>query len=115
MLLELNPRESVKRENIRTQLNRLNALTDYDADGEFKLYFERVHPDFYRNLTALDTELTGRDMRLCALLYLGLNTKEIATLTYREIRSVESARNRLRKKLGLKLTDDLTAYLHSLG
>ncbi len=115
VLLELNPRESVKRENIRTQLNRLNALTDYDADGEFKLYFERVHPDFYRNLTALDTELTGRDMRLCALLYLGLNTKEIATLTYREIRSVESARNRLRKKLGLKLTDDLTAYLHSLG
>ena len=44
-----------------------------------------------------------------------MTTKEIAVLTYREVRSVDSARNRLRKKLGLELTDDLTAYLHSLG
>lgn len=115
VLLELNPRETTKRENIRTQLNRLNSLADYDADEEFKLYFERVHPDFYQKLAALNADLTNRDMRLCALLYLGLNTKEIATITYREIRSVESARNRVRKKLGLDVNDDLTAYLRTVA
>lgn len=113
VLLELNPRESAKRQNIRTQLNRLDSLSDFNADEEFKLYFERVHPDFYQRLSTLNSDLTNRDMRLCALLYLGLNTKEIASVTYREIRSVESARNRVRKKLGLDVNDDLTAYLRS--
>ena len=90
-------------------------MASFDADEEFKLFFERIHPEFHNTLNARFPDLTPRDIRLCAFLYLGMTTKEIAVLTYREVRSVDSARNRLRKKLGLELTDDLTAYLHSLG
>lgn len=114
VLLELNPRETAKRENIRSLTNRLSQLCTSNADDEFKLFFERVHPDFYKTLAERYPELTARDMRLCAFLHLGLDTKEIASLTYREVRSVESARNRLRKKLGLAVNDDLTAFLRSL-
>lgn len=114
VFLELSPRETAKRENIRALTNRLSQLCTSNADDEFKLFFERVHPDFYKTLAEKYPELTARDMRLCAFLHLGMDTKEIASLTYREVRSVESARNRLRKKLDLAVNDDLTAFLRSL-
>lgn len=115
VLLELNPKETAKRDHIRSLLNRLNALSDFNADDEFKLFFERVHPNFYATLSSLYPDLTSRDLRLCAFLYLGMTTKEIAALTYREFRSVESARNRLRKKLNLGLSEDLTAHLRAIA
>lgn len=114
VLTELSPRESEKRDTLRRMLARVNNMAAFDADEEFKLFFERVHPNFYNTLSERFPELTPRDMRLCAFLYLGMTTKEIAVLTYREIRSVDSARNRLRKKLGLEINDDLTAYMRSI-
>lgn len=51
-------------------------------------------------------------MRLCAFIRLGLSTKSIADITFREVRSVESARNRLRKKFGLQQQDSLVTFLH---
>lgn len=114
VLLSLNPREVSKRDTIRALLSRLSTFNSSDIDNEFKLFFERVHPDFYRKLNEKYPDLTPRDHRLCAFLYLGLSTKEIASLTYREVRSVESARNRLRKKMGVSQTDDLSSHLQNL-
>ncbi|MDE7442293.1 MAG: hypothetical protein K2M69_09030 [Muribaculaceae bacterium] len=111
ILLELNPRETTKKEHIRQLLSKLEALGSEKGDEEFKHFFERVHPDFYKVLSERWPDLTQRDLRLCAFIYLGLNTKEIASLTYREVRSVESARNRLRKKLGIENSDDLHSFL----
>lgn len=114
VLLELNPRETAKRERIRQLLGKLDNLSGDNGDEEFKNFFERVHPDFYKMLSERWPDLTQRDLRLCAFIYLGMNTKEIATLTYREVRSVESARNRLRKKLGIENADDLQSFLQEL-
>lgn len=114
VLLELNPRETAKRDRIRQLLKSLDNLANDNSDLEFKHFFEKVHPDFYRILLERFPDLTQRDLRLCAFIYLGLNTKEIATITYREVRSVESARNRLRKKLGIENSDDLQAFLQEL-
>lgn len=114
VLLELNPRESAKREHIRHLLGRMEQLSSESGDEEFRQYFERVHPDFYKTLSDRYPELTQRDLRLCAFIYLGLNTKEIASMSYREVRSVESARNRLRKKLGLENSDDLQTFFQEL-
>lgn len=114
VLTEMSPRESEKRETLRNVLRRVDNMTAFDADEEFKLFFEGIHPDFYSTLSDRFPELTPRDMRLCAFLLLGMTTKEIAVLTYREIRSVDSARNRLRKKLGIDVNDDLTTYLRSI-
>ena len=78
---------------------------------EFKTYFDSVHPSFFENLAKTNPNLTANELRLCAFLRMGLSTKEIAALTFREIRSVESARNRLRKKLELNLDENLLVYL----
>lgn len=58
-------------------------------------------------------ELTKTELRLCVFLLQGMSTKEIAAATNREIRSVESSRNRLRKKLGLEAGTDIKEYILS--
>ncbi len=82
--------------------------------ADFRTYFEQVHPDFFNRLCVLHPVLTQNDLRLCAFLYLGMSTKEIAAITYKEIRSVETARMRLRKKLGIEAGADIGKYLHSI-
>lgn len=115
VLLELNPKLTAQRTRIRELLGKLTSMSEGYSDEEFKRFFEDVHPDFYKALEERCPDLTMRDLRLCAFLFLGLTTKEIATITYREVRSVESARNRLRKKLGLDLSVDLTAFLRNFS
>lgn len=114
VLTELNPKDTAKRARIRGILLRLETHENQNADEEFRQCFERVHPRFYTVLSEKYPDLTARDQRLCAFLYLGLNTKEIATITSREVRSVESSRNRLRKKLGLDINDNITVFLRNL-
>ena len=94
-----------------TQLthHRERAIAD-----DFRTYFEQVHPDFFNRLYALHPNLTQNDLRLCAFLFLGMSTKEIASVTYKEVRSVETSRLRLRKKLNLEPGSDISKYLHSI-
>ncbi len=111
IIRNINPRDKAMRESLQSLLRDLAALS-YDTDWkEFHYYFEKVHPSFYSALAAEFPSLTQKDQRLCALLWLGMNTKDIAALTFREVRSVESSRNRLRKKLGLEAGDNLTEFL----
>ncbi|MEG1762379.1 MAG: tetratricopeptide repeat protein [Bacteroidales bacterium] len=69
--------------------------------NEFKVYFEQVDGGFFKHLEQSYPNLTPNEQRLCALIRLNLNTKEIASLTNRSFKSVEMAKLRLRKKLAL--------------
>ncbi|MGN0206556.1 MAG: tetratricopeptide repeat protein [Muribaculaceae bacterium] len=97
--------------NLRSELRSHNESATSD---DFKVYFEQVHPTFFNRLDKLHPQLTLIDKRLCAFLYLGLSTKEIAAITCKEIRSVETSRLRLRKKLGLEAGSDISHYLHTI-
>jgi DNA-binding CsgD family transcriptional regulator len=59
-------------------------------------------------------ELTPNDRRICAFLKLDLSTKDIALLTHRSPRSIESARYRLKKKFGLGAEEDILGFLRSI-
>lgn len=79
---------------------------------EFQMSFEKVSSSFFNELTEKHSDLSLREKRLCALLKLNMTTKEIADINGQSIKSVENARTRLRKKLGLTNSDlSLTAYL----
>lgn len=114
LLLEVSPRDKNMQERLRTLLAQITGLKSNSQWEEFKYYFEKVHPSFYSRLDSLHPGLTAKDRRLCALISMGLSTKDIATMTYREVRSVESARNRLRKKMGLEAEENLFDYLSTL-
>jgi len=92
----------------------LRHYNDKPVGEDFRVYFDEVHPDFLNNLSKLYPKLSKTDLRLCAYLLLGMSTKEISALTYREVRSVESSRYRLRKKLGVDADTDLRDFLMKL-
>lgn len=101
LLLEINPKDKAKKEHIQRMLLKLRNQGNEGTYAEFRYYFEQVYQSFYEGLQKSYPELTYRDLRLCSFLRLGLSSKEIAAITFKEVRSVESARNRLRKKMGL--------------
>lgn len=91
-------------------------LSHYDnkaVDNDFRVYFEEVHPGYLKKLSHAFPHLSDTDLRMCAYLYLGMSTKEIAALTFREVRSIESSRNRLRKKLNLPAEANLKEFLNA--
>ena len=110
LLLELNPKDSAKKEHIREMLVKLRDQGNEGTYAEFKYYFEQVHQSFYENLQKAYPSLTYKDIRLCSFLKLGLSSKEIASITFKEVRSVESARNRLRKKMDLDADVNLIEF-----
>jgi tetratricopeptide (TPR) repeat protein len=113
LLLKLNPKDRQNKEYIRQILNKLNQANSMDKWEEFSYYFEKVHPSFYHNLEKYYPALTLKEKRLCAFLRLGLSSKEISSITFKEVRSIESARNRLRKKLEIHSEDNLMDFLHN--
>ncbi|MBO5346086.1 MAG: hypothetical protein J6A44_04165 [Paludibacteraceae bacterium] len=114
VLLEINPRSKEHKERIQNLLNKLLLLENNNNWDEFHFYFEQVHPQFYEKLETQYPTLTSKEKRLCAFIALGLSTKEIADITFREVRSCESSRNRLRKKLGVEPDVDLTNFIRQI-
>ncbi len=76
--------------------NGLHLDTDWE---KFKLHFEQVHPNFFKELLEKYPTLTNNEIRLSAYLHLNLSTKEIAKLLGINPDSVHKAKTRLNKKL----------------
>ena len=92
-------------ESFHSQKNKiLHALKQLNNDGltkDLNLQITKSNQDFFEKLSLNFPNLTQNELRLCALLKMNLNTKEIANLTFKNAQSVKVARSRLRKKLGL--------------
>jgi tetratricopeptide (TPR) repeat protein len=111
LLLELNPRDTEKRDHLKKIMTSFRQFVSGHDWEEFRLYFEEVHQSFYDILSQKYPDLTPNEKKLCAFLRLGLSNKEIASIIFRELRSIESARNRLRKKMNLDTEVNLINHL----
>lgn len=111
VILSISMRDKDNRDKLKSIAFRLSNLDSEVNWDEFQMYFAKVHPDFYHRRDETHSDLTPKERRLCALISLGLSTKEIAALTFREVRSVETSRNRLRKKLEISSDVNLEDYL----
>ena len=109
--LLLGPGKKQELKNINGIISSIKQHISDNSWKEFRTYFDNVYSGFYSNLDAAFPGLSQSEKKLCAMLKLGLNTKEISMLTYREIKSVESARNRLRKKMNLDPKTNLGLFL----
>jgi tetratricopeptide (TPR) repeat protein len=105
--------ENVKKENpgskvtIQSLLSNINQQLNQNAFKDFEKYFIEVHPKFYDTLKLIYPTLTQNELRVCALLRLNLNSKQIADITGKTNRSVENTRTLIRRKMGLTLQDNL--------
>ncbi|MBR1881951.1 MAG: tetratricopeptide repeat protein [Muribaculaceae bacterium] len=96
------------------QLKKITAQVMQADEGDDNDALTVANADFYRRVLARYPMLTQGDLRLCALLRQGLSTKEISAITCKEVRSVETARNRLRKKCGIPAGEDLCRHFLSI-
>ena len=101
-------------QNLKDIIRNIQHLDTDPAWSEFEMRFQKVHARFYDKLTSEFPTLTTNEMRLCALIKLGMNTKEVSTVTFQNIRAIEAARLRLRKKLHLDGNEDLGAFLQKI-
>ena len=82
---------------------------------EMEHRFVAVHPGFYEKLSSDYPNLTLNEKRLCTFLKLNMTTKEIASITGQTPHSINIARTRLRKKLGLTQNEITTdQFLNSI-
>ena len=93
------------------ELNRvINSEKSYD---EFDRMFINVYPNFYNKLNQIN-KLSQTDLRLASYIKMNHNNNEIANISGISLRTVESQRYRLTKKLNLDKNQDLNSFLISL-
>ncbi|MOA30278.1 hypothetical protein D3C78_1513540 [compost metagenome] len=100
---------------VQKVINDLQSNIQPDLLQEFEYRFQQVHEEFYTILNERFPNLSPSERRLCAFLKLNMTTKEISSITHQNIKSIEIARTRLRKKLNLTGTDqNLVTFLAQL-
>lgn len=93
---------------IRTVDAELNSKEDWD---KFASHFDTVHENYLKKLKEAHPQLTYGDLKLCALLRLGMSSKEIAGVLNISLKGVEVSRYRLRKKLNMGEEQSLFDFL----
>ncbi|NIF07440.1 hypothetical protein F3J23_18630 [Chryseobacterium sp. Tr-659] len=81
----------------------------------FYIEFEKNYPSFQFILKEKYPELNLSDINYCSLIKMKFDIKQIATYTNTTLRSVESRRYRIRKKMELKGQDDLYIIISNIG
>ena len=93
---------------------KINDKSNDHIWKEFELCFEKVYSGFYKKLHEILPDISVREQRLCAFLKMNMSTKEIAALTFQTPNSIDVAKHRLRKKIGLKTDEAFSSFLTSL-
>ena len=102
----------------KISINRLSKELDLVIKSEknyndFDKMFVEVYPNFYEKLNALST-LSQTDLRLASYIKMNHNNNEIASISGISLRTVESQRYRLSKKLNLEKDQGLDSFLRRL-
>ena len=92
----------------------LNSVINSDKSyKEFDKMFINVYPDFYKKLNDI-AELSSTDLRLASLIKMNHSNNEIAIISGASLRTVESQRYRLARKLKLEKNQSLNAFVLSI-
>lgn len=113
--VELSLEDSESQKKIRQISRFIQKNTNEEVWKDFEIHFQSVHPNFYFNLQKRFPNLTTNEKKMCAFLLMNLTSKEISNITGQKISSLEVARSRLRKKLGI--TDqhqNLSSFLSTI-
>ena len=120
MLISLKEKfERVQKEPALAQMTfkEINRILDSFLNKEvntFEIQIDELHQEFYKKLKDSYPGLSNHDLRLCAYLKIGLNSREIADILNILPSSAFISRSRLRKKLNIGADEDLYGFLNSI-
>lgn len=113
LLKQVNGNAGPEIERIRRKLDR--NLDQGESWLNFKLYFERVHPDFFKTLLDKCPKLSTNELKHCAYIKMNMAPAEVAELLFVERKTVEISRYRVKKKLGLGKDENLIEFIRGLN
>lgn len=113
-LARLKDSDSIIDQTISTLNSEINVYLKSDAWDRFETSFQNLHGDFNKRLLKKHPDLRPKELKLAALLILGMSTKNIASVFTMSEDSVKVSRYRLRKKLMLSEKENLQNYLTTL-
>ena len=103
------------KDTIKKVAKELQKSQEEEVLKEFSLRFKEVHGEFYDKLLEKFPTLGPNELKLCAFLRLNMSSKDIAALTGQRVSTLETARHRLRRKLGISNSDvNLITFLSQL-
>jgi len=120
LLLSLKEKCAVAQENpsvFKIKWNEMERLLESYIKAEdqiFEIQIDELHQEFFKKLKTQFPRLSNHDLRLCAYLKIGIDSKEIAEILQIQPSSFYISRSRLRKKLDLKADENLYDFLNSI-
>jgi DNA-binding response OmpR family regulator/DNA-binding CsgD family transcriptional regulator len=110
-LLEKSAGNDGLMQSVKQLIGKMEQKIREDSWKSFEVSFQNIHSDFIKNLLLRFPGLTKSELRLCILLKLGMNTKDIASMLYLSPESLKVSRSRLRAKLGMPECDSFHTWL----
>lgn len=104
----------VLEQKINESFNELIELAK-NNDTTFLKRFQEIYPEPSQRLLQKHPNLSNSELILSAMIFLNFTSKEIATYTFVEHRSVQTKKSRLRKKLDLPAGANLEQYFASFS
>ncbi len=101
ILARLHKMERSIRENIESDNNW----------KKFEENFDLVYENYLKRLGDVYADLNVTDKKICAYIKMDLSSKDMSPLLNMSVRSIETNRYRIRKKLGLSREQNLTEFL----
>ena len=113
-LLNIEKSEKIDYKNLREILKNIKSqLLTHNDYNHFNENVEKVNHAFTAKLKKAYPSLTSNEIHLASLLLLQLNTKEIAAIKNISPNSVKVLRYRLRQKLNLETSINLSEFLNN--
>jgi DNA-binding CsgD family transcriptional regulator len=87
----------------------------YNLKNDFDVRLTSNNEDFFSLLLHKYPDLSPAELKLCAYLRLNPSTKDLALITNRSMRTIESTRTNIRKKMNLTSQENLVTHLLSFS
>lgn len=85
-----------------------------DNHPNFYTRFREHYPHLHNRLLEIHPGLRISELTLCAYIYLDFTSKEIAEYTFKSIRTIQTRKFHLRKKLAIDSTQDFHSFIKAL-
>lgn len=113
--IKKNAKLDKTKNNLRSIVQKIRMnLLDEEHLQIFDTNFERVHQEFFQELKSRYPDLHHKELRLCGLVKMNMTNKEIASILNISARGVETAKYRLRKRVGIENDVSLTSFFDQM-
>ncbi len=109
---ELQTMSDTESRIVKSLTGKLRIREIQDKNWESFIHeFNELNPDFHKSLIENYGALTNSEIRLAALIRMGIQTKDIATMLNISDQGVKKGRHRLRKKLRIESAESLESII----